>query len=178
MRVGNLKDAGDAGQQKTYVERGTHTEHRREHDRPVGVSMNGHGDQHPFKDEESAQKSKIENLRRRSQRAYFVHVFSVTKSLENCGDGNSCNKVRCRADLGSVPKEGGSSVHEEDVSGSDSGERSEQDLTSGDVKKKFGVPYNFEQPSVERAKSRMFNSDDHRLFPPKSFGAGWTVNFY
>jgi uncharacterized membrane protein len=24
----------------------------------------------------------------------------------------------------------------------------------------------------------MWNKDEPRFFPPKSFGAGWTVNFY
>jgi uncharacterized membrane protein len=24
----------------------------------------------------------------------------------------------------------------------------------------------------------MWNSEEPRLFPPKSFGAGWTINFY
>jgi uncharacterized membrane protein len=24
----------------------------------------------------------------------------------------------------------------------------------------------------------MWNKDEPRLFPPKSFGAGWTINFY
>jgi len=45
-------------------------------------------------------------------------------------------------------------------------------------KKKFGLPYNWQRPTKARAKSGMWNEDDPRLFPPKSFGAGWTVNFY
>ena len=43
---------------------------------------------------------------------------------------------------------------------------------------KAGVPYDLRRPTVARFKSRVWNSDDHRLFPPKSVGAGWTINFY
>jgi hypothetical protein len=42
----------------------------------------------------------------------------------------------------------------------------------------LGVPYDFQPPTAERARSRMWNGDDPRLFPPKSFGWGWTINFY
>jgi uncharacterized membrane protein len=48
----------------------------------------------------------------------------------------------------------------------------------GQPKKRLGIPYDFRKPSIERAKSRMWNPDDPRLFPPKSFGWGWTLNFY
>ncbi|MFZ1063551.1 MAG: DUF5808 domain-containing protein [Acidimicrobiales bacterium] len=41
-----------------------------------------------------------------------------------------------------------------------------------------GLPYDWRRPTVARAKSRMWNGDDPRMFPPKSFGAGWTINFY
>jgi hypothetical protein len=43
---------------------------------------------------------------------------------------------------------------------------------------KAGIPYDLRRPTAERAKSRLWNRNDHRLFPPKSFGAGWTINFY
>jgi hypothetical protein len=42
----------------------------------------------------------------------------------------------------------------------------------------LGVPYDVREPTVARAKSRMWNPDEPRLFPPKSFGWGWTFNFY
>jgi hypothetical protein len=45
-------------------------------------------------------------------------------------------------------------------------------------KKVLGLPYDWRRPTKARAKSRMWNSEEPRLFPPKSFGAGWTVNFY
>jgi hypothetical protein len=45
-------------------------------------------------------------------------------------------------------------------------------------KRVLGMPYDFRKPTVARAKSRMWNSEDRRIFPPKSFGAGWTINAY
>lgn len=42
----------------------------------------------------------------------------------------------------------------------------------------LGLPYDWRRPTVARAKSRMWNPGDPRMFPPKSFGAGWTINFY
>lgn len=42
----------------------------------------------------------------------------------------------------------------------------------------LGMPYDVRRPTVARAKSRMWNPDDPRMFPPKSFGWGWTINFY
>lgn len=45
--------------------------------------------------------------------------------------------------------------------------------------KKFaGLPYDFRKPTVNRAKSRMWNPDEPRMFPPKSYGWGLTINFY
>ncbi|HWD09497.1 MAG TPA: DUF5808 domain-containing protein [Actinomycetota bacterium] len=41
-----------------------------------------------------------------------------------------------------------------------------------------GLPYDFRKPTGERIKSRLWNAADPRMFPPKSFGAGWTLNFY
>ena len=45
-------------------------------------------------------------------------------------------------------------------------------------KKAMGVPYDLSRPSGARIKSRHYNREDARLFPPKAFGAGWTINFY
>jgi len=42
----------------------------------------------------------------------------------------------------------------------------------------LGIPYDVRRPTATRAKSRMWNRDDPRMFPPKSFGWGWTINFY
>ena len=42
----------------------------------------------------------------------------------------------------------------------------------------LGIPYDWRKPTEERAKSRLWNSDDPRIWTPKSFGAGWTINFY
>jgi hypothetical protein len=41
----------------------------------------------------------------------------------------------------------------------------------------LGVPYDFRRPTVARAKSRLWNRDEPRLFVPKVFGIGWDVNF-
>jgi len=38
------------------------------------------------------------------------------------------------------------------------------------------VPYDFRMPTLERARSRWWNTDDDRLFVPQVFGVGWTVN--
>lgn len=49
---------------------------------------------------------------------------------------------------------------------------------SADEKKVMGVPYDWSRPTATRIKSRLYNSEDPRLFPPKAFGVGWTINFY
>jgi Family of unknown function (DUF5808) len=38
------------------------------------------------------------------------------------------------------------------------------------------VPYDFRMPTLERARSRWWNTNDDRLFVPQVFGVGWTVN--
>lgn len=38
------------------------------------------------------------------------------------------------------------------------------------------VPYDFRMPTLERARSRWWNTEDDRLFVPQVFGVGWTVN--
>jgi hypothetical protein len=43
---------------------------------------------------------------------------------------------------------------------------------------KAGVPYDLRRPTQARVKSRLWNRHDPHMFPPKAFGAGWTVNFY
>jgi uncharacterized protein DUF5808 len=41
-----------------------------------------------------------------------------------------------------------------------------------------GFPYDWRRPSARRVRSRIWNPEDGRLFPPKSFGWGYTINFY
>ncbi len=41
-----------------------------------------------------------------------------------------------------------------------------------------GVPYDLRRPTLERARSRMWNREDPRLFTPKTFGWGYDVNLY
>jgi len=38
------------------------------------------------------------------------------------------------------------------------------------------VPYDFRMPTLERARSRWWNTNDERLFVPQVFGVGWTIN--
>jgi hypothetical protein len=42
----------------------------------------------------------------------------------------------------------------------------------------LGVPYDFRRPTVQRARSRMWNRDDPHLLTPKTFGWGYDVNLY
>jgi hypothetical protein len=42
----------------------------------------------------------------------------------------------------------------------------------------IGLPYDFRRPTIARIKSRRWNAEDGRLFTPKAFGVGWTVNSY
>ena len=48
----------------------------------------------------------------------------------------------------------------------------------GKPRKLLGIPYDLRKPTMRRARSRLWNPDDPRLFPPKSFGWCWTLNFY
>ena len=41
----------------------------------------------------------------------------------------------------------------------------------------FGIPYDFRAPSFQRLRDAMWNPDDERLFTPRPFGVGWSVNF-
>ncbi len=38
------------------------------------------------------------------------------------------------------------------------------------------IPYGWRHPTVARAKSRWWNPDEPRLFVPKVFGWGWSIN--
>jgi len=41
----------------------------------------------------------------------------------------------------------------------------------------LGIPYDWRPPTLARAKSRLWNRDDPRLFTPKAYGIGWDINF-
>jgi len=43
--------------------------------------------------------------------------------------------------------------------------------------KASGIPYDFRKPTKKRIKERMWNSKEKRIFPPRVYGFGWTVNF-
>jgi len=40
------------------------------------------------------------------------------------------------------------------------------------------IPYDFRLPTWKRIKERYWNPNDPRIFTPKVFGWGWTINFY
>ena len=42
----------------------------------------------------------------------------------------------------------------------------------------LGLPYDWRRPSWQRFKSRAWNPADERIFAPKSFGWGLTVNLH
>ena len=42
----------------------------------------------------------------------------------------------------------------------------------------YNVPFEFRIPTIERAKNRVWNPNDRRLFNPNIFGVGWTLNFH
>jgi len=42
----------------------------------------------------------------------------------------------------------------------------------------LGIPYDWRPFSLERFKSSIWNKKDHRVLVPRSFGWGYTINFY
>lgn len=42
----------------------------------------------------------------------------------------------------------------------------------------LGLPYDWRRPTTARARARVWNPEDPRLFTPKSFGWGYTLNLY
>jgi hypothetical protein len=42
----------------------------------------------------------------------------------------------------------------------------------------WGIPYDWRRPSLSRMRERVWNPNDRRLFTPKSFGWGYTINLY
>jgi hypothetical protein len=42
----------------------------------------------------------------------------------------------------------------------------------------LGVPYDWRRPSLERMRRSVWNPDDDRLFPPRSFGWGYGLNLH
>ena len=42
----------------------------------------------------------------------------------------------------------------------------------------LGVPYDWRPLTSQRLKSRIWNKKDHKLFAPRVFGWGYTINFY
>ena len=42
----------------------------------------------------------------------------------------------------------------------------------------YNVPFEFSTPTIERAKNRVWNPNDRRLFNPNIFGVGWTLNLH
>jgi hypothetical protein len=61
---------------------------------------------------------------------------------------------------------------EEDAEGRP-GEGGQRKLTG----RLLGMPYDIRSPTSERYTSRLWNPLDRRIFPPKAWGMGWTINF-
>ena len=40
------------------------------------------------------------------------------------------------------------------------------------------VPYDFRVPTLQRLRERFWNPDDARIFTPRFFGVGWSLNVY
>ena len=40
------------------------------------------------------------------------------------------------------------------------------------------IPYDFRSLTWEKVKKRCWNPKDKRIFVPKAFGWGWSINFY
>jgi hypothetical protein len=40
------------------------------------------------------------------------------------------------------------------------------------------MPYDWRKPTGARARARLWNPDDPRLWPPKAFGWGYSLNLY
>lgn len=41
----------------------------------------------------------------------------------------------------------------------------------------LGIPYNWNRPTWQHLHSRIWNPEESRLFVPKAFGLGYTINF-
>jgi hypothetical protein len=42
----------------------------------------------------------------------------------------------------------------------------------------LGLPYDWRRPTRSRFRQRLWNRRDRRVFTPKTFGWGWSINFY
>ena len=40
------------------------------------------------------------------------------------------------------------------------------------------IPFEFRVPALPRARERWWNREDHRVFTPRLFGVGWSLNLY
>ncbi len=91
-----------------------------------------------------------------------------THVIERLGEtaGVSADLARILAELGS-PEDLAAGLAE-------SVEKEKRSPLSGSV---LGVPYELRPPTAERIASRWWNPLDPRLFMPRLFGIGWTVNF-
>ncbi len=51
-------------------------------------------------------------------------------------------------------------------------------MNEGKPKRFLGIPYEWRLPSPSRVKDRAWNPEDRRVFTPKVFGWGYSINFY
>jgi hypothetical protein len=40
------------------------------------------------------------------------------------------------------------------------------------------VPYDFRLPTLDRIRESLWNQDERRIFTPRVFGVGWTLNLF
>ncbi len=51
-------------------------------------------------------------------------------------------------------------------------------MSKQDPRRFLGIPYDWRRPSPSRIKERSWNAEDRRLFTPKVFGWGYSINWY
>jgi hypothetical protein len=95
---------------------------------------------------------------------------------ELAGDaGDSADVTRILAKLGQP--EAIAAQCAEAAQGDPSGSQAPEDKRSALYGRVLGVPYDLRLPTAERVASRWWNPLDPRVFTPRLFGIGWTINF-
>ena len=57
-------------------------------------------------------------------------------------------------------------------------EQTEDNGTEKGTGKFLGVHYDWRRPTAERFKERLWNPEDRRVFTPRAYGWGYSINFY
>lgn len=91
------------------------------------------------------------------------------------GAGTSADVTRILAELG--PPEAIAARCAEAAQGDSAASETPEDERSALSGRVLGMPYELRLPTAERIASRWWNPLDLRVFTPRLFGIGWTVNF-